>query len=94
MMNGRYVQLDAQALISAFFASLIFVTLEKSTSNTECTWAEVRRLAIMCSAILLRMTVIGTISTASPGSPGGRLRRRLASTCGSGVGGRARLRHR
>ena len=52
---------------SAFFCSRSCATRAKFTSNTECTWADVRRLSTMCSAIFFRITPIGTISTRSPG---------------------------
>ena len=43
-----------------------------STSKTVETWAEVRFERIMCSAVFLRMGVMGTTSTRSPDAGEGR----------------------
>src|SRR5262245_37593951 len=51
---------------SAFFLSRSCESRWKSTSYTEYTCGEVCALITMCSAIFLRMIVIGTISTRSP----------------------------
>ena len=59
-MNDRYVSFAPARSYSAFFASRTCATRPKFTSKTECTCAEVRRLAIMCSAIRFRITDIGT----------------------------------
>ena len=73
---------------SAFFASRSFDTREKSTSNTEWTCADVRRLAIMCSAILRRMIVIGTTSSPGLTTPVGA---GPAAGCGAPAGAAGRL---
>ena len=66
MMNERYVSFAPARWYSAPLASRICATRVKFTSNTECTWADVRRLVIMCSAIFLRITDIGCTW---PGTP-------------------------
>src|SRR5688572_21769553 len=68
-MNDRYVSFAPARSYSAFFASRTCATRPKFTSNTEWTWADVRRLRIMCSAIFLRMTDIGTDVPARPADP-------------------------
>ena len=73
-MNARYVSFAPARSNSAFWACRAAATRVKSTSNTECTCADVRRLYIMCSAILRRITDIGCTSTASPGWNAGMCR--------------------
>src|SRR3984893_16575232 len=74
MMNERKVSLAPASSYSAFFAWRSCATRVKFTSNTECTWADVRRLMIMCSAIFLRITDIGCTWPGTPlsreGGPG------------------------
>src|SRR3989442_8300748 len=65
-MNAMNVNLAPRRSYSAFFAWRIFSTVEKFTWNTEWTCADVRRLRTMCSAIFLRITDIGWMSTRSP----------------------------
>ena len=61
-------ELRAGALVLAPSSALvILLTRVKSISNTECTCTEVCWLNTMCSAIFLRITVIGVTSTRSPG---------------------------
>ncbi len=50
------------------FAARSCIVRCMSTSNTVVTCAEVRRDRIMCSAIRLRIVVIGTTDTRSPGA--------------------------
>ena len=65
-MNGEVRQLGARrARTRPSSPRATCATRVKLTSNTECTCADVRRLSTMCSAIFLRMTAIGTISTRS-----------------------------
>src|ERR1700730_5003586 len=71
MMNERKVSLAPASSYSAFFASRIWATRVKFTSNTECTWADVRRLMIMCSAIFLRITDMGCTWPGTPPTRGG-----------------------
>ncbi len=63
--NGRMLTFTPAASYWAFRALRRASTCPQSTRNTECAWADVRRLAIMCSAIFRRIAVIG--STVSPG---------------------------
>ncbi len=57
-----HVNFTPWAAYACLLRSRIAAALEKSTSYTECTWADVRRLNTMCSAIFLRITDIGTVS--------------------------------
>src|ERR1700730_3991148 len=71
MMNEIYVSFAPASSYSVFFACRICATRVKFTSNTECTWADVRRLMIMCSAIFLRITDIGCTWPGTPLPRGG-----------------------
>src|SRR6185295_12268181 len=68
-MNDRNVSLAPLRSNSAFLASRICATREKLTSNTECTCADVRRLATMCSAIRLRIGDIFSTRSPAPDAP-------------------------
>ena len=68
-----------RARIRAFFFSRSCASRPKFTSYTEYTCGDVCALSTMCSAIFLRMIVIGTISTRSPGLNAGTWRAALGA---------------
>ena len=68
-MNGVGVSFTPwRSWKALWFSSRRRITRLMSTSKTVVTWAEVRRLMTMCSAIFLRMGLIGTTETRSPGA--------------------------
>ena len=68
-MKAMKVSFTPAFSYSTFFAARSSAMCEKSTWNTECAWADVRRLSTMCSAIFLRM--VESVSTRSFGpTPG------------------------
>src|SRR5207247_6321435 len=61
--KGVTVSLTPERSNSACCFSFALRMREQSTSNNVVTWADVRRLMTMCSAIAFRMAVRGTRST-------------------------------
>ena len=86
-MKGRKVRLAPVSLLKeAFRASRARATSVRSTSWKVVTWAEVRRLAIMCSAIFARMIVMGSTRTpAASHSPAGAPSAAGASSAAAGA---------
>src|SRR5262245_913094 len=80
--NGVTVSFTPERSNSAFIFSRAFKTFVTSTSKNVVTCAEVRRLITMCSAIELRIVVIGTRATSPVNVTGG-------AGAGAGVAGAA-----
>ena len=81
--NGVKVSLAPSAAKACLWSSLKRTMFVMSASNTVVTWAEVLRETIMCSAIDLRMLLMGS-TVVRPSAAGGALTGAGAGAAGAG----------